>query len=91
MQIEKLDLDQFFYVLKYLSYKKFWFQSLNILEKRMQIPLAQKHEYFNIVGFIYYQMTQYDLAELYYRVSLSFKPDYRKALKNLSKIEEIKK
>ena len=90
MQIEKLDLDQFFYVIKYLSYKKFWFQSLNILEERMQIPLTQRHEYFNVVGFIYYKMTQYDLAELYYRVSLSCKPDYIKALKNLSKIEEFK-
>ena len=90
-QMEALDFNQFFYVVKYFSYKKFWFQCLNILEKQRQIPLAQRHEYFNIVGFIYYKMTQYYLAELYYRVSLSYKPDYKKALKNLSKIEEMKR
>ena len=91
MQIEKLDLDQFFYVIKYCSYKKFWFQCLNLLEKQVQIPLTQRHKYFNVVGFIYYKMAQYYLAELYYKVSLSYKPDYTKALKNLSKIEEMKK
>ena len=69
-QIEELDLNQFFYVVKYFSYKKFWFQCLNLLEKQLQIPLKQRHEYFNVVGFIYYNMAQYYLAELYYRVSL---------------------
>ena len=90
-QIEELDFNQLFYVVKYFSYKKFWFQCLNILEKQRQIPLAQRHEYFNVVGFIYYKIAQYYLAELYYRVSLSYKPDYKKALKNLSKIEDMKR
>ena len=91
MQIEQLDVDQFFYVIKYLSYKKFWFQSLNILEGKIQIPSTHLHEYFNVVGFIYYKMAQYYLADLYYRVSLSYKPDYIKALNNLSKVKEMKK
>ena len=91
MKMEKLDLDQLFYVIKYFSYKKFWFHSLDMLEKQTQISLKRRHEYFNVVGFIYYKMTQYYLAELYYRVSLSYRPDYIKALKNLSKIEDMKK
>ena len=90
MQIEELNLDQIFYFVKYFSYKKFWFQCLNMLEKQTQLPLKQKHEYFNVVGFVYYKMAQYYLAELYYRVSLNYKPDYQKALKNLSKIEEMR-
>ena len=90
MKIEKLNLDQLFCLIKYFSYKKFWFQSLNLLEEQTQISLTQRHEYFNVVGFIYYKMNEYYLAELYYRISLSYKPDYIKALKNLSKIEEVR-
>ena len=87
---ENVDINQFFSSIRYLLYKKRWFQLLNLLESQKRIPLKNMAEYFNVVGFIYYRMNQYYLAELYYKVSLSYKSDYTVALKNLSRIKDLK-
>jgi hypothetical protein len=87
---ENIEMNQLFYFIKYLLYKKRWFQSLKLLESQIDIPLKSRPEYFNVVGFIYYKMHQFYLAELYYKVSLSYKVDYEIALKNLSRIEQTK-
>ena len=87
--VESVEINQLFYFIKCLLYKKCWFQSLKLLESQLKIPLKNRPEYFNVVGFIYDKMDQYHLAELYYKVSLSYKPDYEIALKNLSRIKEI--
>lgn len=88
--LESRDIDQLFSFIKYLLYKKRWLQALYLLESQVQVPLTRMHEYFNVIGFIYYKMNQYYLAELYYKVSLSYKIDYIIALKNLSKIKDMR-
>ena len=88
--LERWDMNQLFTYVKYLLYKKRWFQALHLLESQVTIPSTRMHEYFNIIGFIYDKMNQYYLAELYYKVSLSYNKDYIVALKNLSKIKDIK-
>lgn len=89
--IESFEINQFFYFIKCLLSKKCWFQSLKLLESQTNIPFYKMAEYFNVVGFIYYKMNQFHLAELYYKVSLSYKPGYAITLKNLSRIKESKK
>ena len=88
--VESVEINNLFYSIKCLLYKKRWLQSLELLESQVKIPLKKRPEYFNVVGFIYYKMNQYHLAELYYKVSLSYRPDYEIAVKNLSRIKEIK-
>ena len=88
--VENVEINHFFYFIKCLLYKKCWFQLLELLESQVKIPLKNRSESFNVVGFTYYKMNQYHLAELYYRISLSYKPDYAIALKNLSRVKGTK-
>nr|YP_009502048.1 hypothetical protein [Porolithon onkodes]ASB29650.1 hypothetical protein [Porolithon onkodes] len=88
--MESRDINQLFAYVKYLLHKKRWLRAIYLLESQVTIPLTRMHEYFNIIGFVYDKMNQYYLAELYYKVSLSYNKDYITALKNLSRIKDIK-
>lgn len=88
--IESFEINQLFYFIKCFLYKKRWFQSLKLLESQTNLPFYKMAEYFNVVGFIYYKMNQFHLAELYYKVSLSYEPGSAIALKNLSIVKESK-
>ncbi len=44
-----------------------------MLESKCIENLDYKSQYFNIIGFSYYNMKQYDLAKSYYLKALDFK------------------
>lgn len=71
--------------------KKLWFSSIKILELRSIENLNSKSRYFNIIGFSYYSMKQYNLAKVYYLKALDLRKDYLVALQNLAKIYELTK
>lgn len=88
--VDLCNMDQFFIALKLLSYKKLWFASILLVERQKKIPKGYIHRYFNVVGFIYYNMQEYDFAKLYYLKSLNEKNNYLVALSNLAKVYEKK-
>nr|YP_009589075.1 conserved hypothetical plastid protein [Corallina ferreyrae]QBL75591.1 conserved hypothetical plastid protein [Corallina ferreyrae] len=69
--------------------KRLWFQSLKLLESVKEVDLEYRHQYFNTVGFIYYNMKDYDLAKKYYIEAISIKNNYLVALQNLAKVYEL--
>lgn len=79
--------DEFFYVLKVLSRKRMWLNSLRLAESHTNIPVKKQHYYFNFLGVIYQQMKEYDLAQLYYLMSLEKNKDYRVAITNLETLK----
>ena len=88
--IDLCNMDQFFITLKLLSYKKLWFTSILLVERQKRISKGYIHRYFNAVGFVYYNMQEYDLAKLYYLKSLNEKNNYLVALSNLARVYEKK-
>ena len=89
--ISSVQTKELFNLVKILILKKLWFTSIKLLEAHKVLSKDQMHKYFNIFGFIYYQMRQYDLAQLYYLKAIKVKSDYVVALQNLLKIYEKKK
>ncbi len=79
----------FFGVLNTLARKKLWFESIKWIESRSNLQISKMHQYFNALGFVYYNMQRYDLAKLYYIEALEFKKDYIVALQNLAKLYEV--
>lgn len=84
-----LSIDDAFILAKIYIKKKLWLSSIKILESKCLEDLDSKSKYFNVVGFSYYNMKQYDLAKSYYLKALSLKKDYLIALQNLAKIYEL--
>lgn len=78
-------------VLKMLVDKSLWFESIKLLEVNQSIPMKSMHQYFNFIGFIYYCMRQYDLAQLYYLKAINLKKNYVIALQNLAKVYDKQK
>nr|YP_007878159.1 conserved hypothetical plastid protein [Calliarthron tuberculosum]AGA63770.1 conserved hypothetical plastid protein [Calliarthron tuberculosum] len=86
-----LSIDQLFVFVKILIKKRLWFKSLKLLESLEDVDLSYRHKYFNIFGFIYYKIEQYNLAKKYYLKSLYLKNNYLVALQNLAKVHELQK
>jgi len=76
-------MDDLFYILRVLSFKKLWFQALELIEAQTKVPIYQEHHYFNTVHLIYKEMREDDLAKLCYLNSLKRKEDYLISLNNL--------
>lgn len=69
--------------------KKLWLSSIKILESKSVDNIDPK--YFNMIGFSYYSMKQYNLAKVYYLKALDLRKDYLVALQNLAKVYELTK
>lgn len=83
--------NELFVLLKILVNKKLWFKSIKLLERQKGLVKENMHQYFNSMGFIYYNMKQYNLAQLYYLKAVNFKKDYLVALQNLAKVYDKQK
>nr|YP_009541656.1 hypothetical protein [Synarthrophyton chejuense]AYR05665.1 hypothetical protein [Synarthrophyton chejuense] len=84
-----LALDDILFLVSIFIKKKLWFSSIKILEKQLRKDLEINYRYFNLIGFSYYGMKQYEMAKIYYSKALDCKPDYLIALKNLAKVSEL--
>ena len=78
--------NELFVLLKAFINKRLWFKSLELLEENHNILVGNMHQYFNAIGFIYYNMSQYNLAQLYYLKAVNLKEDYLIALQNLARL-----
>lgn len=83
--------EYFIFVVKILVEKRLWFVSIHFLESIASSDLKDSHRYFNIMGFIYYKMGEYNLAKEYYLKAISVKNDYILGLQNLAKVYEVEK
>lgn len=80
---------QFFVFLSALVKKKLWFDAIKFIEASKSVAQEADHQYFNALGFVYYNMKKYDLAQIYYTEALNVKKDYVMALQNLVKVYEV--
>ena len=69
--------------------KKLWLIALKVLESNYVVGETNNYSYFNTLGFVYYCMNRYDLAEKYYLQAINIKDDYIVALQNLAKLYEV--
>lgn len=83
--------DRLFGYLSVLVKKKLWLDAIKVMEKKYVLKNLTLHRYFNALGFIYYSMQEYNLAQLYYLRALEIQEDYLVALQNLAKIYKLKK
>lgn len=75
-----------FSILRLLTDRRLWFDSIKLMELNRSSSQLQMHKYFNALGFVYYSMQKYDLAKFYYLQSLAVQDKYIVALQNLAKV-----
>lgn len=83
--------DQLLDFLSILVRKKLWFDAIKIMETNYAFEGLSSHQYLNALGFIYYNMRQYELAKFYYIEALKIQENYVVALQNLARVYEITK
>lgn len=71
--------------------KKLFFDAIKIIEVKQLYNDINLCQFMNALGFIYYNMHQYDLAKFYYIRALEIKNDYIAALQNIAKVYELTK
>lgn len=81
----------YLFIVKILVAKRLWFSSIQLLEHINHTNLKDSHLYFNIFGFIYYKIGEYNLAKEYYIKAVAIKNNYLLGLQNLAKVYEIEK
>ena len=77
--------------LSVLLKKNLWFDAIRLMEIKYSLKDIRVHQYFNSLGFIYYNMQKYDLAKLYYIKALKIQDSYIVGLQNLAKVYEATK
>lgn len=77
--------------LSVLLKKNLWFDAIRLMEIKCSLKDLRMHQYFNSLGFIYYNMQKYDLAKLYYIKALNIHGSYIVGLQNLAKAYEATK
>nr|YP_010471014.1 hypothetical protein N4M48_pgp178 [Synarthrophyton patena]UVF62843.1 hypothetical protein [Synarthrophyton patena] len=80
----QLNKDDTIILSKIYMKKQLWLSSIKMLES-----IDLNYKCFNLMGFSYYSMKQYNIAKVYYLKSLELKKDYLVALKNLAKVYEL--
>lgn len=83
--------ERLFGCLSVLVKKKLWFDAIKLMEKNYLLKNLSLQRYFNALGFVYHNMQEYNLAQLYYVRALEIQEDYLVALKNLAKVYKLKK
>nr|YP_009773953.1 conserved hypothetical plastid protein [Caulacanthus okamurae]QIZ74570.1 conserved hypothetical plastid protein [Caulacanthus okamurae] len=74
----------------YIRQKK-WLTCIKILEKNIALQKKSTTKYYNILGFCYYYINEYQLSEYYYEQVLKQKPNNISILYKLAKVYLLNK